>query len=83
MDAQKNPLTLSVEFPRRLAYARIWNVQVGRVPLYLLDTNVPQNSEEDRQITGSLYSGDGELGFQQEIVLGIGGTVRALACRVK
>ena len=78
MDAQNSPLTISVEFPGRLAYARVWKVQVGRVPLYLLDTNVPQNSEEDRRITGSLYGGDGELRLKQEIVLGIGG-MRALA----
>ena len=78
MDAQNNPITISVDFPGRLAYARVWKVQVGRVPLYLLDTNVLQNSEEDRRITGSLYSGDGELRLQQEIVLGIGG-MRALA----
>jgi glycogen phosphorylase len=78
MDAHNNPLTISLEFPGRLAYARIWKVQVGRVPLYLLDTNVPQNSAEDRQITGSLYGGDRELRLQQEIVLGIGG-MRALA----
>jgi len=77
-DAQKNPVTISVEFPGRLAYARVWKVQVGRVPLYLLDTNIPQNSEEDRHITGSLYGGDGELRLQQEIILGIGG-LRALA----
>jgi starch phosphorylase len=78
MDAQNSPLTISLEFPGRLAHVRVWKVQVGRVPLYLLDTNVPQNSEEDRRITGSLYSGDGELRLQQEIVLGIGG-MRALA----
>jgi starch phosphorylase len=78
MDAQNNPLTISFEFPGRRAYARIWKVQVGRVPLYLLDTNVPQNSEDDRRITGSLYGGDGELRLEQEIVLGIGG-MRALA----
>jgi len=78
MDAQNNPLTISVEFPGRLTYARVWKVQVGRVPLYQLDTNVPQNSEEDRRITGSLYGGDGELRLQQEIILGIGG-MRALA----
>jgi starch phosphorylase len=77
IDVGNNPLTVSVEFPGRLAYARVWKAQVGRVPLYLLDTNVPQNSEADRQITGSLYSGDGELRLQQEIVLGIGG-MRAL-----
>ena len=78
MDARNHPLTVSIEFPGRLTYARVWKVQVGRVPLYLLDTNVPHNSEEDRRITGSLYSGDGELRLQQEIVLGIGG-MRALA----
>ncbi|HVO97855.1 MAG TPA: alpha-glucan family phosphorylase [Bryobacteraceae bacterium] len=78
MDAQGKPLTVSLELPGRQAFARIWKVQVGRVPLYLLDTNVPQNSEEDRRITGSLYGGDGELRLQQEIVLGIGG-MRALA----
>ena len=78
MDAHNTPLTISVEFPGRLAYARIWKVQVGRLPLYLLDTNVPQNSPEDRRITGSLYGGDSELRLQQEIVLGIGG-MRALA----
>jgi starch phosphorylase len=78
MDAAGGPLTISVEFPRRLAYARIWKAQVGRIPLYLLDTNVPQNSDEDRRITGALYGGDGELRLQQEIVLGIGG-MRALA----
>ncbi len=78
MDAQNNPLSISVEFPGRLAHARIWKAQVGRVPFYLLDTNVPQNSEDDRHITGSLYGGDGELRLQQEIILGIGG-MRALA----
>ena len=78
MDPENKPLSISVEFPGRLAHARVWKVQVGRVPLYLLDTNVPENSEEDRRITGSLYGGDVELRFQQEIILGIGG-VRALA----
>jgi len=78
MDAENKPLTISVEFPGRLAYARIWKVQVGRVPLYLLDTNVPQNSEADRRITGALYGGDSELRLQQEIILGMGG-LRALA----
>lgn len=77
-DAGHEPLTVSVEFPGRLTYARVWKAQVGRVQLYLLDTNVPRNSEEDRQITGALYGGDGEHRLQQEIVLGIGG-MRALA----
>jgi starch phosphorylase len=78
VDAQNSPLTISVEFPGRLTHARVWKAQVGRVPLYLLDTNVPQNSEEDRQITGALYGGNGEHRLQQEIILGIGG-MRALA----
>ncbi len=77
LDAQNNPLTVSVEFPGRLCCARLWKAQVGRVPLYLLDTNVPQNSDLDRRITGSLYGGDDELRLQQEIILGIGG-MRAL-----
>ena len=77
VDSQKRALSISVEFPGRLVNARIWRVQVGRVPLYLLDTNVRQNTEADRRITGALYGGDGELRLQQEIILGIGG-IRAL-----
>jgi starch phosphorylase len=71
------PLQVSVEFPGRLVHARIWRAQVGRIPLYLLDTNVAGNSPEDRKVTGALYGGDRELRIQQEIVLGIGG-LRAL-----
>src|SRR6185503_17561243 len=52
-------------------------IQVGRVPLYLLDTNIPQNSAEDRVITARLYGGDHDMRVRQEVVLGIGG-VRAL-----
>lgn len=51
----------------------IWKVQVGRIPLYLLDTNHPENSESARKITAELYGGDLEMRIQQEIVLGIGG----------
>jgi glycogen phosphorylase len=58
-------------------FARIWRADVGRVPLFLLDTNVPENRPEDRQITDRLYGGDNEHRLQQEIVLGIGG-MRAL-----
>jgi starch phosphorylase len=71
------PLLVSVPFPGREVHARIWRVQVGRVPLYLLDTNVPQNSTEDREITGQLYGGGPDLRVSQEMVLGIGG-LRAL-----
>jgi starch phosphorylase len=71
------PLLESVPFPGREVWFRIWRIQVGRVPLYLLDTNIPQNSPEDRSITSRLYGGDIDLRIRQEMILGIGG-VRAL-----
>ena len=71
------PLTVSVPMPGREVHMQIWQVQVGRVPLYLLDTKVPQNSEADRAITAELYGGDGDMRLRQEIILGMGG-VRAL-----
>ncbi len=79
-DRQGMPLMISVPFPGREVMARVWRIQVGRVPLLLLDTNVPQNSKEDREITCQLYGGDQENRIKQEIVLGIGGyrALRAL-----
>lgn len=71
------PLTISVPMPGREVWARIWRIQVGRVPLYLLDTNIAKNSNEDRPITGRLYGGDHDMRIRQEMVLGIGG-IRAL-----
>lgn len=71
------PLVVSVPFPGREVHARVWRIQVGRVPLYLLDTNIPQNSAEDRTITARLYGGDHDMRVRQEMILGIGG-VRAL-----
>ena len=59
------------------SFLRIWRIQVGRVPLYLLDTNIPQNRPEDRGITARLYGGDHDMRIRQEMILGIGG-VRAL-----
>jgi len=76
-DAQGKTLIVDIDFPGRRVSAAIWKVRVGRIPLYLLDTNVKQNSPDDRKITGALYGGDRELRIQQEIVLGIGG-MRAL-----
>jgi len=74
-----SPLTVTVPFPGRDVHLRIWRVQVGRVPLLLLDTNTPLNERSvDRDLTDRLYAGDKEMRIQQEIVLGIGG-VRALA----
>ncbi|MBX6342258.1 MAG: alpha-glucan family phosphorylase, partial [Thermomicrobiaceae bacterium] len=67
------PLTIAVEYPGRTVTAQVWRLQVGRVPLYLLDTNVPENWPEDRDITDQLYGGDIEMRIKQEIMLGIGG----------
>ena len=52
---------------------RVWRVQVGRNPLFLLDTNIPENRPEDRELTSKLYSGDHDMRIRQEILLGIGG----------
>lgn len=71
------PIIVSAPLPGREVQLRIWRIQVGRVPLYLLDANIPQNRPEDRQITAQLYGGDSHTRIQQEIILGIGG-IRAL-----
>ncbi|MBM4249300.1 MAG: glycosyltransferase family 1 protein [Euryarchaeota archaeon] len=67
------PLLVDVQFPGRTVRAQAWRAQVGRVPLYLLDTDVPENSESDRGLTWQLYGGDSETRIQQEMLLGIGG----------
>ncbi|TVQ30676.1 MAG: glycosyltransferase family 1 protein [Phycisphaeraceae bacterium] len=69
---------VQVELPDRIVTIGVWRCNVGRAPLYLLDTNFPENSTEDRDITRNLYGGDVETRIKQEIVLGIGG-MRALA----
>lgn len=74
---QDRPLLIAVDLPGRSVHAKVWRAQGGRVPLFLLDTNVPENSLSDRNITDALYGGDREMRIQQEIVLGIGG-IRAL-----
>jgi len=77
-DTNSDWVKVTVRLPERDVRAALWKCQVGRVPLYLLDTNLPENRPEDRQITRNLYGGDVEMRIQQEIVLGIGG-IRALA----
>jgi starch phosphorylase len=77
------PLTVSVDYPGRCVQAQIWCVHVGRVQLYLLDTNVDANSSGDRMITSSLYGGDRELRIRQEIMLGIGGLKALLAMGIE
>lgn len=73
------PIKISVPMPGRELYAQIWKAQIGRVPLYLLDSNIPDNPrEEDRNLTDRLYGGDRRTRIRQEILVGIGG-IRALA----
>jgi len=76
-DEGGEPLRVSVAYPGRQVHARIWRADVGRIALYLLDTNVEANSREDQDITDQLYGGDLEMRLKQEIMLGLGG-VRAL-----
>ncbi|MGD2026678.1 MAG: alpha-glucan family phosphorylase [Anaerolineales bacterium] len=77
LDEADEPVTVPVDLPGRKVLARLWEIRVGRVPLYLLDTDVEDNSEEDCRLTARLYSSDLDLRISQEIILGIGG-VRAL-----
>ncbi len=76
-DDDGQEVTIEVHYPERVVTARIWRVQVGRNPLFLLDTNLPQNRPEDRELTSTLYGGDHDMRIRQEILLGIGG-LRAL-----
>ena len=76
-DEDSKDITIEVHYPGRVVVARIWRVQVGRNPLFLLDTNLPVNRLEDRELTSRLYGGDNEMRIRQEILLGIGG-LRAL-----
>jgi starch phosphorylase len=76
-DEKGDLLTIDVPVCGRSVKVRIWRIQVGRIPLFMLDTNTVENSEEDRDITSSLYGGNTEMRLKQEIILGIGG-VRAL-----
>ncbi|MCQ2303790.1 MAG: alpha-glucan family phosphorylase [Bacteroidales bacterium] len=64
---------ISIAFPGRSVYAKVWRVNVGRVGLYLLDTDIEENSQEDRGITSRLYGGDNEMRLKQEMFLGVGG----------
>lgn len=68
-------MLLAIPYPDRFVYANVWKVNIGRICLYLLDTDVIQNSEFDRPITSQLYGGDWENRIKQEILLGIGGVL--------
>lgn len=77
LDAQGKHVCVSLDFPGRRVTAQVWQAQIGRTRLLLLDTDTDENGLEDRQITYRLYGGDRRTRIEQEIVLGIGG-VRAL-----
>ncbi len=77
LDSNGNWMEIEVEYPGRTLYARIWEVQIGSVKLYLLDTDFPSNQDYDRVVTHHLYGGDNENRIKQEVLLGIGG-IRAL-----
>ncbi|HEX8475073.1 MAG TPA: alpha-glucan family phosphorylase [Pyrinomonadaceae bacterium] len=77
-DEAGTPLRIELEMRGRIVHVQAWRVDVGRVALYLLDTNIPENNEVDRFITGHLYGGDRETRCVQEMVLGMGG-VRLLS----
>jgi len=76
-DARGNEIHVQVEFPQRAVMLKVWKAKAGHIVLYLLDSDLPENSEADRRITYQLYGGDVNTRIQQEMVLGIGG-VRAL-----
>lgn len=80
MNDKNGPYTLSIKYDNKEVFFQVWRIDVGRVPLYLLDTNVPQNSEANKKITRALYGGNIETRIEQEIILGIGGikTMRSL-----
>ena len=66
-------LTIYIKFPKRRIYLKVWRIDVGRVKLYLLDSDIEKNNPEDRDVTLRLYGGDQEMRIRQEIVLGMGG----------
>jgi len=72
-DDQGNWMKVTFGMPGRTMYAKVWRVDVGRVPLYLMDTDIEENLEADRSITHQLYGGDLENRLRQELLLGIGG----------
>ncbi len=76
-EPSNKPILIEVNISGCKVFSQIWKLNVGRVPLILLDTNVPENSPEFQRITSRLYSGGQELRIQQEIILGIGG-IKAL-----
>lgn len=83
LDEQGNQVVIAVPYPNFTVHAALWQVNVGRVKLYLLDTDNDLNSEYDRKITHSLYGGDWENRIKQEYLLGIGGMLALKALGIK
>ena len=83
LDAEGQQLTIKVPYLNYFVYAYVWKVNVGRISLYLLDTDNEMNSEFDRPITHQLYGGDWENRLKQEILLGIGGMLTLQALDIK
>jgi starch phosphorylase len=77
------PLLLSIDFLQAKLWFKVWKLQVGRIPLYLLDTNLPQNNAENRQVTAHLYGGDTETRIRQEYILGVGGMTALKALNLR
>ena len=73
-DGNGEELKIYVKFENRKVYLKVWQINVGRIKLYLLDSDIDENSPEDREVTLKLYGGDQEMRIKQEIVLGMGGT---------
>ena len=72
-DADKQPVYVQLELPGRLLFARVWKLAVGRITLYLMDTDTRRNTDEDRRITDKLYEANREVRLLQEMLLGMGG----------
>ncbi len=79
LDTAGKPVVVSVQTRNETIYARVWKVHVGRIALYLMDTNVPQNTEASRLLTSRLYGGDKKVRIRQELVLGVGGMKALIA----
>jgi starch phosphorylase len=79
VDANGNEITISVPLPEGTLKATVWRLNIGRIPLFLLDTNIPENKHEFRHITAQLYGGDRLNRLRQELLLGIGGYRALLA----
>mgnify|MGYP000488316339 FL=1 len=73
-DENGEELKIYVKFEKRKLYLKVWQINVGRIKLYLLDSDIDENTPEDREVTLRLYGGDQEMRIKQEIILGMGGT---------